>query len=58
MAMVLKSRLGKGAQKVNLGLYPLHQHQILYVANVAHSAICVKNLLGETGTFRSVPLLG
>ena len=48
VAMVLKSRLGKGVQKSNWAQYPLHQHQILYAANDAHSAICVKNILGET----------
>jgi ribonuclease D len=57
VAMVLKSRLGKGAQKSNWGLYPLHQHQILYAANDAHCAICVKRLLGETGLFRNIALL-
>lgn len=50
VAMVLKSRLGKGAQKSNWGQYPLHQHQILYAANDAHSAICVKNVLSEKMT--------
>ncbi len=48
VAMVLKSRLGKGAQKSNWGQYPLHKHQILYAANDAHSAICVKNRLDKT----------
>ena len=48
VAMVLKSRLGKGVQKSNWAQYPLNQHQILYAANDAHSAICVKNILGET----------
>ncbi|GAC20918.1 3'-5' exonuclease [Paraglaciecola arctica] len=43
VAMVLKSRLGKGAQRSNWAQYPLQQHQILYAANDAHSAICVKN---------------
>ena len=41
VAMVLKSRLGKGAQKSNWGAYPLKDNQILYAANDAHSAICV-----------------
>jgi hypothetical protein len=54
--MVLKSRLGKGAQKSNWGFYRLHQHQILYVENDAHSAICVKNLLGENELFRNIAL--
>jgi ribonuclease D len=57
VAMVLKSRLGKGAQKSNWGLYPLYRHQILYAANDAHCAICVKRLLGETGLFRNIALL-
>jgi ribonuclease D len=42
VAMVLKSRLGKGAQRSNWAQYPLQQHQILYAANDAHSAICIK----------------
>jgi ribonuclease D len=54
VAMVLKSRLGKGAQKSNWAQYPLHQHQILYAANDAHSAICVKNILGKTTSFRNI----
>lgn len=41
VAMVLKSRLGKGAQRSNWGAYPLKDNQILYAANDAHSAICV-----------------
>jgi len=45
VAMVLKSRLGKGAQKSNWAAYPLKDNQILYAANDAHSAICVKNQL-------------
>jgi ribonuclease D len=45
VAMVLKSRLGKGAQKSNWGAYPLRKNQILYAANDAHSAICVENTL-------------
>ena len=45
VAMVLKSRLGKGAQKSNWGAYPLRNNQILYAANDAHSAICVENAL-------------
>jgi ribonuclease D len=56
VAMVLKSRLGKGAQKSNWGQYPLHEHQILYAANDAHSAICVKNLLTEYGLFKNIAL--
>jgi ribonuclease D len=43
VAMVLKSRLGKGAQQSNWGAYPLKKHQILYAANDAHSAICIQN---------------
>ena len=42
VAMVLKSRLGKGAQTSNWGAYPLKEHQILYAANDAHSAICIE----------------
>lgn len=45
VAMVLKSRLGKGAQKSNWGAYPLRKNQVLYAANDAHSAICVENAL-------------
>lgn len=56
VAMVLKSRLGKGAQKSNWGQYPLQEHQILYAANDAHSAICVKNILGEIGLFNNIVL--
>ena len=41
VAMVLRSRLGKGAQKSNWAAYPLKDNQILYAANDAHSAICV-----------------
>jgi ribonuclease D len=43
VAMVLKSRLGKGAQQSNWAAYPLKKHQILYAANDAHSAICIAN---------------
>jgi ribonuclease D len=42
VAMVLKARLGKGAQKSNWGAYPLKNNQIIYAANDAHSAICVE----------------
>lgn len=45
VAMVLGKRLGKGAQKSNWGAYPLREHQILYAANDAHSAICVEKAL-------------
>lgn len=45
VAMVLKSRLGKGAQKSNWGAYPLKGSQILYAANDAHAAICVEKAL-------------
>jgi ribonuclease D len=48
VAMVLRSRLGKGAQKSNWGAYPLKRNQILYAANDAHSAICVENSLAIT----------
>ena len=45
VAMVLKARLGKGAQKSNWGAYPLKSSQILYAANDAHAAICVQKAL-------------
>ncbi|ETX11148.1 3'-5' exonuclease [Marinomonas ushuaiensis DSM 15871] len=45
VAMVLKARLGKGAQKSNWGAYPLKKSQILYAANDAHAAICVEKAL-------------
>lgn len=45
VAMVLKFRLGKGAQKSNWGAYPLKKSQILYAANDAHSAICIERAL-------------
>jgi ribonuclease D len=45
VAMILKSRLAKGAQKSNWGAYPLKTNQILYAANDAHSAICVERAL-------------
>lgn len=45
VAMVLKMRLGKGAQKSNWGAYPLKKNQILYAANDAHSAICIAKSL-------------
>ena len=45
VAMVLKARLGKGAQKSNWGAYPLKNNQILYAANDAHSAICIERSL-------------
>ncbi|MFT5571311.1 MAG: ribonuclease D [Cryomorphaceae bacterium] len=47
VAMILKLRLGKGAQKSNWGAYPLKKNQILYAANDAHSAICVANELSS-----------
>jgi hypothetical protein len=40
--LVLKARLGKGAQKSNWGAYPLKDNQIIYAANDAHCAICVE----------------
>lgn len=46
VAMVLKARLGKGAQRSNWGAYPLKENQILYAANDAHSAICIELSLG------------
>ncbi|MEO9273452.1 3'-5' exonuclease [Marinomonas sp. 5E14-1] len=45
VAMILKFRLGKGAQKSNWGAYPLSNSQILYAANDAHAAICVEKAL-------------
>lgn len=47
VAMVLKLRLGKGAQQSNWGAYPLRNNQILYAANDAHSAICVEQTLAS-----------
>lgn len=45
VAMVLQTRLGKGAQKSNWGAYPLKKHQVIYAANDAHCAICVEKSL-------------
>lgn len=45
VAMVLKQRLGKGPQTSNWSAYPLHNSQIQYAANDAHSAICIANAL-------------
>ena len=45
VAMVLQSRLSKGAQQSNWGVYPLKKHQILYAANDAHCAICIEKSL-------------
>jgi ribonuclease D len=45
VAMVLKARLGKGAQKSNWAAYPLKNNQIIYAANDAHSAICIERSL-------------
>jgi len=42
VAMVLKQRLGKGAQKSNWGAYPLKKTQVLYAANDAHCAMCIE----------------
>jgi ribonuclease D len=47
VAMVLKARLGKGAQKSNWGAYPLKDNQIVYAANDAHCAICIEKVLGK-----------
>lgn len=47
VAMVLKARLGKGAQKSNWGAYPLKNNQIIYAANDAHSAICIERALAK-----------
>jgi ribonuclease D len=52
VAMVLKSRLGKGAQQSNWGAYPLQKNQILYAANDAHAAICIEKSLSQTSTGR------
>ena len=49
VAMVLNTRLGKGAQKSNWGMYPLKKHQILYAANDAHCAICIVIELRKKG---------
>jgi ribonuclease D len=51
VAMVLKARLGKGAQKSNWGAYPLKNNQILYAANDAHSAICIERALEEKAKY-------
>ena len=45
VAMVLKQRLGKGAQKSNWGTYPLKTTQVLYAANDAHCAICIESVI-------------
>lgn len=45
VAIMLKQRLGKGAQTSNWGAYPLKTHQLKYAANDAHSAICIEKLL-------------
>ncbi|MEO9655181.1 3'-5' exonuclease [Marinomonas sp.] len=42
VAMVLKTRLSKGAQRSNWARYPLKKEQILYAANDAHCAICIE----------------
>lgn len=47
VAIMLKTRLGKGAQKSNWGAYPLKNNQIVYAANDAHSAICIERSLEE-----------
>ncbi|MBU2970783.1 3'-5' exonuclease domain-containing protein 2 [Pseudoalteromonas sp. C2R02] len=47
VAMVLKSRLAKGAQMSNWGAYPLNKNQILYAANDAHCAICIEQSLAS-----------
>ena len=47
VAMLLKLRLGKGAQTSNWGAYPLQRSQIQYAANDAHSAICIAEELGD-----------
>ena len=45
VAMVLKTRLSKGAQRSNWARYPLKKEQILYAANDAHCAICIARAL-------------
>ncbi|MFT6896657.1 MAG: ribonuclease D [Paraglaciecola sp.] len=50
VAMVLKLRLGKGAQKSNWGAYPLTKQQIQYAANDAHCAICVEHEFVQLST--------
>jgi ribonuclease D len=55
VAMVLESRLGKGAQRSNWGAYPLKRNQILYAANDAHSAICVENALASIKSNSRLP---
>jgi ribonuclease D len=55
VAMVLKLRLGKGAQKSNWGAYPFKKNQLLYAANDAHSAICVRHALDTDNTICLAP---
>ncbi|MGK0375363.1 MAG: ribonuclease D [Arenicella sp.] len=43
VALILNSRLTKGAQKSNWGRYPLTRSQVQYAANDAYSALCVRN---------------
>jgi ribonuclease D len=45
VAMVLKTRLSKGAQRSNWGAYPLKNSQVIYAANDAHAAICIQKAL-------------
>lgn len=47
VAMILKLRLGKGAQTSNWGAYPLKEQQIIYAANDAHSAISIERRLNQ-----------
>jgi len=47
VAMVLNACLDKGAQRSNWGVYPLKKHQVLYAANDAHAAICIKVALND-----------
>ncbi|MFQ3221326.1 MAG: ribonuclease D [Paraglaciecola sp.] len=54
VAMVLKLRLGKGAQKSNWAAYPLTNQQIQYAANDAHCAICVHHVFSQLST-QSLP---
>ncbi|MCZ2721582.1 3'-5' exonuclease domain-containing protein 2 [Marinomonas sp. 15G1-11] len=51
VAMMLKARLGKGAQKSNWGAYPLKDNQILYAANDAHAAISIERILHKMNKF-------
>lgn len=47
VAMILKARLTKGAQKSNWEAPKLKPSQLLYAANDAHSALNVRNAISE-----------